>query len=72
MQPRAQPSIWMQPVVGQSPQSWWQLVHVSYGPSHFWLPHTAHTPQSCAHDAHVSGVLQSPSPQPAQANPCWN
>jgi hypothetical protein len=59
-----QVSISRQPIVWQSPQSWWQLVHVSYGASHLPLPQTAHTPQSCAHEAHVSGGVQRPSPQP--------
>ena len=29
------------------------------------LPQTEHTPQSCSHEAHVSGAVQRPSPQPA-------
>jgi hypothetical protein len=47
-------SIEKHPIVMQSPQSDGQFVHVSYGASHFMFPHTAHTPQSCSHDAQVS------------------
>jgi hypothetical protein len=65
MHGKAQVSISKQPIVVQSPQSAGQLVHVSYGASHFMLPQTEQTPQSGSHEAHVSGALQRPSPQPA-------
>jgi len=62
-QPMAHVNAWKQLFVVHAPQSFGQFEHVSYC-SHLLLPQNEQTPQSCWHEAHVSGGLQMPSPQP--------